>query len=104
MAGASQTMPTSTPMDDPSWQLLQSHLQPLEPPAPSPEQGNGKASAPGAEPLEGLSKLPAPSSLQRQAQQQGRQRGGLFIAREEGEGGKEPIWGVFLLSLLKCPR
>lgn len=62
MAGASQTMPTSIPMDDPIWQLLQSHLQPLEPPAPSPEQGNGKASTPGAEPLEGSPSSPLPAA------------------------------------------
>lgn len=78
-------------------------MQPLEPPAAFPEQGNGKASAPGAEPLEAV-KFPTPSSLQQQAQQQRKQQGGFFIAREDEEGGKRPVWGFFLLCLLKYPQ
>lgn len=61
-AGASQTIPTSISTSIPwmssAGSCSRPHLQPLEPPAPFPEQGNGKASTPGVEPLEGLPEIP----------------------------------------------
>lgn len=83
-------------MDDLSWQLLQPLFQSREMAKPALlEQSLWKGSP----------KLPAASSLQHQAQQQG----GFFTAREDGqgweEGGKGPVWGFFfLLSLPKCPQ